>query len=226
MRGGDETIYAQQAVDLTSTDYPPTRWRTDELLGEWYYPSTPENMPTGEAILRLDLLDEGERSVLPRPVEVLALWVQSTSPRFDAPLRIDQLIKVSLGEEVTLWAYELECAAQAGETASVTLYWKAEQKVGTDYKVFVHLYDGRGGILAQSDGQPGLGTRPTTTWEEGEFVADRHFIPIPPDAELGSYQVGVGLYDPQSGKRVTVFDPEGKPVPQDRIILGSVAIES
>ena len=226
VQGEDGTSHAQEAFDLTSTDYPPTRWRPDELLGAWYYPSTPENMLTGEVILKLDLLDEGGRSVLPRPVELLALWVQSAAPRFDAPLRIDQPIKVSLGEQITLWAYELDCTAQAGEAASVTLYWKAEQKVDTAYKVFVHLYDGQGGILAQSDGQPGLGTRPTTTWERGEFVADRHFITIPPDAELGSYELGVGLYDPQSGKRVPVFDPEGELVPQDRIILGSVAIES
>ncbi|MGD2145143.1 MAG: hypothetical protein PVH41_00440, partial [Anaerolineae bacterium] len=226
MQGDDGTSHAQEAFDLTSTDYPPTRWRPDELLGDWYYLSTPENVPTGEALIKLDLLDEGGRSILSRPVEVLALWVQSTVPRFDAPLKIDQPTKVSLGEEVTLWAYELDYTARAGGTASVTLYWKAEQKVDTDYKVFVHLYDGRGGILAQSDGQPGLGARPTTTWETGEFVADRHFISIPPDAELGSYQLGVGLYDPESGQRVTVSDPVGEPVAQDRIILGSVAIES
>jgi len=225
LEGEDEVIYGQQAFDPTSTDYPTSRWRPDELLGEWYYVPTREDVPTGAATLKLDLLDVRGRSVLTRPIEISNLWIQSTKPSFDAPSDLQRPVYVALGDRITLLGGELDHVVRPGETIAVTLYWKAQQEIGTDYKVFVHLYDGEGGILAQRDRHPGLGTRPTTTWERGEVVADRYSIPTPSDAPIGNYELGVGMYDPQSGERLAALGPDGDRLPHNRVILGSVEIE-
>jgi hypothetical protein len=225
VQGEDKAIYGQNDFDLVSTDYPTTRWQPGEVLSDWYYLDTKEDSATGEAVLKLDLVDETGHSALEDSVEVAEIWVQSTTPSFDIPTQIRQQRTVNLGDQITLLGHDVDRAVRPGETARVTLYWQAQRMVETSYKVFVHLYDGEGGILAQRDRLPGLGARPTTTWEEGEVVADRYYVQIPPDAPVGSYQLGVGLYDPQDGQRLVAFGPDEVPTDHNRIILGSVAIE-
>jgi len=122
--------------------------------------------------------------------------------------------------------YRVDRRVEPGETFAVTLYWRAAQEIDRDYKVFVHLYDGQGGILAQRDRHPGLGARPSTTWEEGEVVADRYHVELASDTPAGTYPLGVGLYDPRSGDRLPVYGPEGGRLRDDRIMLGTVEVES
>ncbi len=87
-----------------------------------------------------------------------------------------------------------------GDELDVTLYWRTQQPLDKDYKVFVHvLRDGQ--VVAQHDAEPDLGGFPTSRWRTGEVVTDWHPIQIPPEAQAGSYSVMVGLYDPASGAR-------------------------
>lgn len=87
-----------------------------------------------------------------------------------------------------------------GQELDVTLYWRGQQPLDKDYKVFVHLMrDGQ--VVAQHDAEPGLGGYPTSTWRAGEVVTDRHPIQVQPDAQTGSAAVVVGLYDPATGDR-------------------------
>jgi hypothetical protein len=95
----------------------------------------------------------------------------------------------------------------------------------TSYKVFVHLYDDEGGILTQRDRVPGLGARPTTTWEKGEILVDRYYVPIGLAVPAGRYQLAVGLYDPQTGERLATFGSGGERLAQDRILLERVQVE-
>jgi hypothetical protein len=77
----------------------------------------------------------------------------------------------------------------------VELAWKALQPMGRDYTVFVHLVDGGGRLVAQHDGPPAGGSRPTTSWESGGEIRDLHLIPLPPGIADGRYALWVGLYD-------------------------------
>ena len=82
-----------------------------------------------------------------------------------------------------------------------------------DWKVFVHLVDANGRVLAQFDGQPLEGTYPTSHWTPGEFIKDSYPLILPPDASPGPYHVFVGLYNEASGLRLSVpGDTEGKVV--------------
>jgi len=224
LRGDDDIIYGKQTSDLTSTDYPTTRWQPDELLGEWYYLRTRDDVPTGEAILELDVLDSDGHPVLTRPSKILDMWIQSTAPSFNVPSDVHTHAKVNLGDQITLLGHEMARTGVQGGTIAVTLYWKAERDIDAGYKVFAHLYDGEGGILAQRDRVPGLGTRPTSTWRTDEVVADRYHIEIPTDAPAGQYQIGVGMYDPQSEQRLRAHASDGERLAQDSIILGTIEI--
>ncbi|MGB9300288.1 MAG: glycosyltransferase family 39 protein, partial [Anaerolineae bacterium] len=56
-------------------------------------------------------------------------------------------VSFGLGEEVTLWGYDLDARdARPGSKVRVVLYWRAEREMDEDYTVFVHLVDSEGGI--------------------------------------------------------------------------------
>jgi hypothetical protein len=110
---------------------------------------------------------------------------------------------------------------EAGDTVSITLYWEAVQKPQGHYKVFVHLLDGTGAVVAQDDVAPRDGGYPTRAWQPGDFVPDLHQLTLPDERPPGPYTWWVGMYDPDTLDRLAVDGPEG-PVPNGAIPLGEV----
>lgn len=92
----------------------------------------------------------------------------------------------------------------------VTLQWVCLTPVDRDFTVFVHALDAQGKVTAQSDAQPFH--YPTSLWDPGEVVVDRHVIPAAPNTMLE-----VGLYDLASGQRLRLADGS------DRLILQAAA---
>ena len=110
-----------------------------------------------------------------------------------------------LGPAVELVGYDLpETAVAPGSPLEVTLYWHALQTPDRNYRVFVHLLDAKGQIVAQHDGQPQNGAYPTSVWDTGEVIADEHVLDLPADLPAGSYRLRVGWYLPDSGDRLPV----------------------
>jgi hypothetical protein len=224
LRAADGEIYGRETFSLVSTGYPATEWRPGEVLQAWYNVPVGEEVPTGDVTVALNLVDEQGEPVPDRPRAIAKLWVQSTRPSFELPTDFAQPCDFTLGGRVDLLGYDVKPAVKAGENLALTLAWRARQKMGTSYKVFVHMYDVEGGIVAQQDRVPGLGARPTTGWQEGEVLADRYSLQLRPDLMPGSYQLAVGLYDPQTGERLAVRGPDGEQLDQDRILLGDVEV--
>ncbi len=77
--------------------------------------------------------------------------------------------------------------------ARVDLWWSVDQPVGVDYTTSVFLFDGGGQLVAQNDGFPFNGERPTTTWSGGEVVYDPHPLDLSA-LPSGDYSVNVQVY--------------------------------
>lgn len=77
-------------------------------------------------------------------------------------------------------------------------------------------------LVAQQDGQPVGGTKPTDGWAAGEAVADRRAIALPPDAAPGDYLLRVALYDPVDGRRLAAGDRDHVDLPV-RVVSGARA---
>ena len=87
---------------------------------------------------------------------------------------------------------------------TLTLYWRAlEGTSPLDYLVFTHLLAEDGHLIAQHDGVPANGTRPTTGWTVGEIIVDPHPMAFYDTAYIGAAEIVVGLYDPDAGRVVT-----------------------
>ena len=92
---------------------------------------------------------------------------------------------------------------------------------GERLKVFVHLLDSSGRLVAQHDGEPVAWHSLTDRWHAGERYTDRHGVPLPADLPPGAYTLLVGLYR-HSGERLAVTR-EGQQI-GDAFALGTVHI--
>ena len=127
-------------------------------------------------------------------------------------------VAANLEDTALLLGYDLDRPAyRPGDLVEVTLYWLALREIGEDLKVFVHLTDAAGQVLAQHDGDPGGGFTPTTRWRPGELILDRHRLRVPAQASAGSYRLKAGLYHFQPLRNLRVREP---PSPDDRVDLG------
>ncbi len=110
-----------------------------------------------------------------------------------------------------------------GQTLDVTLEWQSMRQVSEDYTVFVQLLGPDGLLHGQTDMWPVQGTYPTSAWEPGRRVVDRHHVTLEPDAPPGSYRLLIGLYLLGTGERLPVVDMEGT-VFDDKITLEGVSV--
>jgi hypothetical protein len=109
-------------------------------------------------------------------------------------------VGVQVGNVAILEGYDVVAVeVTTGDGVGVILYWRAlEGASAVDYTVFTHLLSPELQLIAQHDGVPVGGTRPTTTWEPGELVVDYHQMVFKEEAldYTGPAQISVGLYNP------------------------------
>lgn len=137
-----------------------------------------------------------------------------------------QPLKVNLEDGITLLGYSLvEEEVKAGEIVRLTLFWRAEAEMDERFKVFVHLLDGEGHLLAQRDSEPVAGSRPTTTWAPGELLVDNYGVLLPEDLPPADYHLVVGIYFPSTGERLSVLGGEGE-IAGESIPLATIQVVS
>ncbi len=104
-----------------------------------------------------------------------------------------------LGESMELLKAEVQVKPLGPQQNSlhVTLVWKASRRMDRRYTVFTHLVDGGNRPIAQHDGEPQGNGYPTTLWQPGETVVDKHDMVV--DARslddgtalvIGAYETG------------------------------------
>jgi hypothetical protein len=120
------------------------------------------------------------------------------------------------GDDLQLLAYELK---RNENNVVFTLYWRAQRRMTTDYKIFVHIFDPATSMpAAQDDSRPRREAYPTPYWGPGEVVDDR--IPISLQGiPAGNYGVAIGVYDPLTGERLVVLAEKGVVAADGRYIL-------
>jgi hypothetical protein len=110
------------------------------------------------------------------------------------------------GDVAEFLGYEL-VATELNTTQPVglTLYWRAlEGASAADYLVFTHLLSpDLSRVIAQHDGVPAAGSRPTAGWAPGEIIVDYHELTFYEPDYVGTGQLSIGLYI-LDGERVVI----------------------
>ncbi len=188
----EENVMVQiWSINPVNADYPPSDWQPGEHL-------------RGQHVLRLPAyLDSGKYQFDLNGVPLGEITIHAPDRLFEQP-PIENTVNVSFHNAdgihlATLIGYNRQPAANNQQP--ITLLWQAAAETPISYRVFVHLVDETGGIIAQSDGEPANWTRPTTGWAIGEYILDPHTL-TPAPLPNGPLTLHVGLYDPTTGQRL------------------------
>ena len=180
-----ETL-AQWAADYERLWFIPySGWDTENIVGQWldYNTLTEERTAQGRMELRAY-----------RPLAATEAVMGPVGRSLGDELSLAGAYVTVDGQAVDL---SEAVAATPESTIAVTLLWEALEPADRSYTVFVHLRDANGALIAQHDGIPILGTRPTPTWQPGEQLLDRHEL-IVPEGASGPATLVVGLYDSET----------------------------
>ena len=138
---------------------------------------------SGQAVA-IELVSNSEQSelrgfwIMPR-IDTAAPWL------FSDPLPISLEIQAedySFGDSVQLIGSKVESwQLKPGETAAIDLYWRPIQSSDTYAKVFMHLIDANGNLVAQQDVQPVNNAYPLPLWQPETIIRDTHQLNLPPD---------------------------------------------
>jgi hypothetical protein len=112
---------------------------------------------------------------------------------------------------------------EPGNEVGVTLYWQARRDIRQDYRMFAHLIDLDGGVLAFADTTPGQGTYPTHYWRVDEWVPTYHRFVVPTDLSPGRYEIEVGWFNRLDGERLPVLDGRQQRV-ASRALVGPLKV--
>ncbi len=215
---------------------PPMLWAGDRLEPDAYHLRIPEDAPSGlywpmaglydyATSKRLLVRDSGGQNLgdavrLP-PTKVLGR--AHGAPKYRVQARFDDL--------AALLGYDLNIASpglRAGQSFTLTLYYKCQTTTSADLTRFVHLYGPAGSMAAQNDSMPADGANPTWSWVPGEVIVEEISLTTASDARPGVYSLSIGFYNAQAGgqaPRLPVFDAHGQPLPDSQVILTEVEIK-
>jgi hypothetical protein len=111
------------------------------------------------------------------------------------------------GAAITLTGYAIEPPdPHPGDLLFVALRWDADAPIEASYTVGNYLLDADGQLVAQVDGVPAGGARPTDGWQPGETIIDRHVFTLPADLPPDTYTLSIGLYEWPYMTRLPVGD--------------------
>ncbi len=221
--------------------YPTIYWQEGETVPDRHcfvpYGDLPEDryllevgMYLPETAHRLAVVDEAGNPIANRGVlDFLQVANRQRAMRWPS-----HTIGANLSDQILLLGYDLgdESSAsdeavlttQPGATIPVTIHWQTLSPMDRDYTVFVHLLDQRGQIWGQSDGEPNQGFYPTSFWDVGETVLDRHDIMVDVSTPSGQYALVAGIYLLSTGERLPVI-AEDDQVLGDEVFLTAVDVE-
>ena len=145
------------------------------------------------------------------PIKVHGLApASSLQAPVSTPPSPDNLLPKTFADQIELLGYNIrDQRLTPGQSLDITLVWSPAGRPLHDYTVFVHLLDSEGQLRGQVDSPPASGQYPTSVWDAGEFINDLHTLPLAPDLPAGEYRLAIGLYDPDTGRRLQTLDTSG-----------------
>ena len=200
--------------------------------------------PTGAYMLQVAMYDRGapEISNLPvfdtngnqagnqlrlGPIKVHGIAPAQISERsVSKPTQPDNILGARFTDQIDLHGYDLsEDQLVPGRSLDLNLFWSPRGRPMRDYTVFVHLLDEHGELRGQTDSPPTSGKYPTSVWDAGELIADLHTLSLAPDLPAGEYKLAIGLYDPDTGRRLQTIDASGNTT-GDFVTISGLAVHT
>ncbi len=198
----------------------------------------PEIIERGYTLTRVVLVDQEpklhlyEKNAPPRQPEILDLEDYrrqfdrlATPARFAQAEPIGQTSSLNFGDKLLMRGYNLPPkTAQPGHLLPVTVYWESLAPMDIRYRGYIHLLGPDGRRWGQHDDDPACRLL-TLDMRPGQRSSRQFRVPIDPAAPPGEYSLVFGLYDPDTLKRLEIWDNLAGQSPGDSVVLGQIRVE-
>lgn len=201
---------------LGGTLYPSDLWQTGDTIRQTHTLQLPDSAPApGLYWIRLGLVDaSGARITFAGDDNTISLGPWRIRRKTAVPEPTVQT-RYLLDNGIVLKGYDIAL----GHAPVVTLTWSTTAAIPDDYRVFVHLVDENGTLIAQHDGPAANGHYPTSWWLRGDTIRDPHRLPLPASLTTDNLALRVGMYNPGTLSRLPAYDADGARLPNDAIPL-------
>lgn len=190
----------------TESNLPTFHWDNTRYIRDEHDLYLPDGLPPTAYALRVGLIDPDQNNRLVPLAEgngdTAQLATVNVAPRRPPPPPEHPLNVAFSGAGDTLYLTGFEPARRQADRLNFTLVWRTERPVQKDYTVFAQLLDLHQNRVAGFDGPPVGGAYPTSTWLSGQTILDPRAIPLPNNLPPGEYRLIVGLYTPNTGRRL------------------------
>jgi 4-amino-4-deoxy-L-arabinose transferase-like glycosyltransferase len=217
---------AESMQEPTPTSYPSQAWQKGDVLRAQGTITVPAAAEAGAQLVEAALVSAADGRVIGRPLLLDQPLEVSLWPLLSEPPAVDAQIGATFGNPpfaALAGVSGLSLPLAPGEVAHLQLVWQGIAPIQDAYSVFVHVTDETGAIVAQQDGTPAGGVRPTSSWRTGEVIIDDRELFTGADMAPGEYDVWLGFYDPDSGVRPAAF--LDSPSADGRVRIGVLTIE-
>jgi hypothetical protein len=214
-----------QKSETTPRSIPANWWQAGALIEERIALTTTEKIGYGAYQLNVSLRQPNEElftglyqnndtNALDR-----VLLGYTTVPWNGGVAEMAVPVQATFAELMRLEGVVVNGRIAPGETITVDLYWQALQTPLQNYVVFVHLLNTNNDQISGDDQQPVDGRFPTAGWQPGQIIKDSHPLVLPQALGDGPFQIRVGVYLPENGERLPVWDANGVEQPERAIAL-------
>ena len=210
-RGDLSVLTLPQGYWGTPADEKILRQLNNDYRRIWFIPASPGWWDDGQFVEKF--LARNDERVSETQIDIFRLQLYLTPSEFESKI---VPVNARVGN-ATLVGYRV----QGTRNLHLVLYWRVDKQIENDFTVFAHVADANAHVIAQHDGAPAFGLYPTTAWQPGELIVDVHDILV--DAP-GTYTLIVGMYDPNTLVRVSVFDSNGARLANDQAMLTQITI--
>jgi len=189
-------LASRERIYVENENYLPVEYIFQEHTARTASPRYPTLIPPGR-----ELLYPYSETVFDQD----GYWVR----RYQESVLITNLVGTTFDNKLTLLAYQWRDSKglpapvlKPGEVLDLIIAWRAEGLLPERYAFFVHLLDQNSHRWAQVDQEVERGVYPTTLWEAGMVVADHYRLGVPWGTPPGEYQVLIGVYSTDTGRRL------------------------
>ena len=209
-------LIAQQDNEPQEGTRPTVSWKRGEIILDQFDLLVRDDGDLPDAVLEVGAYETD------KPAGQTLGWITRGATALGPHLRLPALpvlpettrCGVQFGRSILLQKARIGINKASG-SAKVSLTWRALAAVDKDYTAFVHFLDEQGRLVAQHDARPLYGALPTSAWLPEDTVRDEHEVPITPSTLATATRIAVGMYDLQTGRRLTL----GSNLGRDALIL-------
>lgn len=139
-------------------------------------------------------------------------------------------LDINFDNKITLLGYDIQGEVKAGASFDLTMFFRVDQPVHGDWKVFVH-FEAPGKRRQPFDHYGVGGLYPVSQWKKGEIVRDKVTVAVPGNWPAGKTQIIVGFFDwgawskANQNRRLPLHaKSKVKGTPDDRVVIATLDV--